>query len=287
MSLSNSFILIFSCPDVAGIQAAVTTCLFEADAFIEESASFSDPEAKLFFGRIVVREKAGNVLDEPRLRNALTKVASRLHMEWELTNAARPCPAVIAVSKHGHCLNDLLHRISTGRLNIAVKAVVSNHDDMRALVEWHGIPFHHLPVTPATKQMQESAFMDIIESTGAELTILARYMQILSPDFSAKLAGKCINIHHSFLPSFKGARPYHQAHLRGVKIIGATAHYVTPDLDEGPIIEQDVHHVDHSMSAEDFIEVGRDNECTVLARAVKRHSERRVLISGMRTIVFR
>jgi formyltetrahydrofolate deformylase len=284
---ARHLILTFSCPDVAGIQAAVTTCLFQAGAFIEEAASFGDAANKRFFGRIVIRSNTAKPLEETSLRAALGLVAERLGMNWELNDAGRRCPTVIAVSRQGHCLNDLLHRFSTGALNIDVKAVVSNHDDMRRLVEWHGLPYYHLPVTRETKAEQERAFMRILDEAGAELLVLARYMQILSADFAAKLTGRCINIHHSFLPSFKGARPYHQAHLRGVKIIGATAHYVSNELDEGPIIEQGVERIDHSMNADDFVEVGRDIECSVLARAVRWHAERRVLISGQRTIVFR
>ena len=287
MSEFNHLILTFSCPDVAGVQAAITTCLFEAGAFIEEAASFGDSESERFFGRIVIRSNTDEPLKERTLRAALGAVASRLNMEWALNDAQRRCPIVIAVSQQGHCLNDLLHRVSTGSLSVDVRAVVSNHEDMRRLVEWHGLPFHYLPVMPENKADQERAFLGIIDAAGAELVVLARYMQILSPAMAARLAGRCINIHHSFLPSFKGARPYRQAHMRGVKIIGATAHYVTADLDEGPIIEQGVERVDHSMSTEDFIEVGRDIECSVLARAVKWHAERRVLISGRRTIVFR
>ena len=287
MNETKHFILTFSCPDVAGVQASVTTCLFEAGAFIEEAASFGDPENRRFFGRIVIRSDGGRTLEIARLNAALGDVAQRLHMEWDLSDASRRCPTVIAVSRAGHCLNDLLHRVSTGTLNIEVKAVVSNHEDVRRLVEWHRLPFHYLPTTPETKVQQERSFLKIIDDAGADLVVLARYMQILSPDFVAKVAGRCINIHHSFLPSFVGARPYHQAHRRGVKIIGATAHYVSADLDEGPIIEQGVERVDHAMSAEDFVETGRDIECSVLARAVRWHAERRVLISGERTIVFR
>ena len=284
---ARHLILTFSCPDIAGIQAAVTSCLFQVGAFIEEAASFGDAENKRFFGRIVIRSNTENPLEAQSLRADLSLVAGRLDMSWELNDAGQRCPTVIAVSRQGHCLNDLLHRVSTGALNIDVKAVVSNHDEMRRLVEWHGLPYYHLPVTRDTKAEQERAFMKIIDEAGAELVVLARYMQILSTDFASKLAGRCINIHHSFLPSFKGARPYHQAHLRGVKIIGATAHYVSTDLDEGPIIEQGVERVDHGMSADDFVEVGRDIECSVLARAVRWHAERRVLVSGQRTIVFR
>jgi formyltetrahydrofolate deformylase len=194
---------------------------------------------------------------------------------------------IIAVSRFGHCINDLLHRWRIGALPIDVVGVISNHPDMRALVEWHGVPYHHLPISAATKTEQEQAFKAVVETSAADLVVLARYMQILSPDLSKALSGRCINIHHSFLPSFKGARPYHQAYDRGVKIIGATAHYVTDDLDEGPIIEQDVERVDHSWSANKLVEAGQDIEARVLARAVAWHAERRVLVNGAKTVVFR
>ena len=287
MTRPNQTILTFSCPDIAGVQAAVTSALFEAGAFIVESASFGDPASKQFFGRIVFRSDRGPSLGAEPIKEKLAVLAGRLAMAWDIYDAQQKCSVVIAASRQGHCLNDLLHRVSAGSLDIDVKAVVSNHPEMRRLVEWHGVPFHYLPVTNETRKEQESAFRQIVRDSAAELVVLARYMQILSPQFASELAGKCINIHHSFLPSFKGARPYHQAHLRGVKIIGATAHYVSSELDEGPIIEQSVERVDHAMSAEDFVEVGRDIECSVLARAVKWHAQRRILVNGNRTIVFR
>ena len=280
-------ILTFSCPDVAGIQAAVTTSLFEAGAFIEEDASYGDPETKRFFGRMVVRASDGASFAEADIAAKFAPIGERFGMDWRLSDASRACPTVIAVSRFGHSLNDLLHRWSTGALKIDIRAVISNHEEMRPLVEWYGLPYHHLPVSAATKAAQEAAFYQVVEEAGAELVVLARYMQVLSDDLSEKLAGRCINIHHSFLPSFKGARPYHQAHKRGVKIIGATAHYVTANLDEGPIIEQGIERVDHTMSGDDLVNIGRDIECTVLARAVKWHAERRILMNGQRTVVFR
>ncbi len=269
------------------LQAAVTTCLVEAGAFIEEAASFGDAESGRFFCRTVIRSNTSHDLQLTKRRAALAVVAKRLAMDWQLYDAAKRCATVIAVSKQGHCLNDLLHRVSTDAPNLGVKAVTSNHKDTRRLVEWHGLSFHHLAVTPGSRSEEERAFRHITAEARADLIVLARYMQILSPGFAASLSGKCINIHHSFLPSSKGARPYHQAHARGVKLIGATAHYVSAELDDGPIIEQGVERVDHAMSAEDFIEAGRDIECSVLARAVRWHAERRVLVSGQRTIVFR
>jgi formyltetrahydrofolate deformylase len=194
---------------------------------------------------------------------------------------------ILMVSKAGHCLNDLLHRYRTGALPVEIPAVISNHEDLREIVEWHGVPFHYLPVTRETKMEQEAAVLKIFEDEKADLLVLARYMQILSPGLSAKLAGKAINIHHSFLPGFKGARPYHQAYERGVKLIGATAHYVTDDLDEGPIIEQEVTRVDHSQSPEELVAIGRDIESVVLARAVQYHCQHRVLLNGNKTVVFR
>jgi formyltetrahydrofolate deformylase len=214
-------------------------------------------------------------------------VANRLEMDWAIHDPAVPVKTVIMVSKYDHCIDDLLYRRRNGELNIEVTAVVSNHVDLRPMVEREGIRFVHLPVTKDTKARQEARVLELLEETGAELVILARYMQILSDELSRKLAGRCINIHHSFLPGFKGAKPYHQAYDRGVKLIGATAHYATPDLDEGPIIEQVVTRVDHNYKPEQLVRVGRDNECLALAAAVKFHIERRVFVDGNKTIVFR
>ncbi|MBM3515159.1 MAG: formyltetrahydrofolate deformylase, partial [Alphaproteobacteria bacterium] len=208
-------------------------------------------------------------------------------MEWRIASAEAKPRASIAVSKHGHCLNDLLHRWKSGQLPVDIVSVISNHEDMRSLVEWHGIPFHYLPVSAAKRADQERQWLTLIAREQVELVVLARYMQVLSAELCHSLAGRCINIHHSFLPSFKGAKPYRQAYERGVKIIGATAHYVTPNLDEGPIIEQAVERVDHTHSVDDMIEIGRDLENVVLARAVRWHAERRVLMNGQKTVVFR
>jgi formyltetrahydrofolate deformylase len=220
------------------------------------------------------------------LRKGFDLIARRFNMEWELFDASIKPKVLIAVSKFGHCLYDLLHRWRSGILPVDIVGVVSNHDDMRSFVEWSGIPYFHLPVTKDTKAEQETAFLGLVKDLDVDLVVLARYMQILSPDLCRALSGRCINIHHSFLPSFKGAKPYHQAFERGVKIIGATAHYVTTDLDEGPIIEQGVQRVDHGDTPDDLVEIGRDVECNVLARAVLWHVERRIVVNGRKTVVF-
>jgi formyltetrahydrofolate deformylase len=279
-------ILTITCPDRAGIVAAVTGFLAEHGAFITEAAQFGDPVTARFFQRIVFRGN-GTIADAEGFRAAFAPIAQPFDMEWHLHDAERKDRILIAVSKFGHCLNDILHRYRIGALPVEVAAVVSNHDDMRGIVEWHGVPYYHLPVTPARKADQEAKWLDLIDDLKIDLVVLARYMQILSTDACRRLSGRCINIHHSFLPSFKGAKPYHQAHARGVKIIGATAHYVTPDLDEGPIIEQAVERVDHTRTPDDLIGVGRDIETVVLGRAVQYHIERRVLLNGTRTVVFR
>jgi formyltetrahydrofolate deformylase len=282
-----TYILLTTCRDVPGISAAVTGFLTSAGGFILESRQFGDPETDHFFLRIAFRAAEGSTLALNTLRTGFAPIAERFGMSWSISDAGERPRTLIAVSKFGHCLNDLLHRWRTGVLPIEVVGVVSNHDDMRALVEWHDVPYYHLPITRDTKAEQEDAFGHVIKETRADLVVLARYMQILSADFSRVLAGRCINIHHSFLPSFKGAKPYHQAHVRGVKIIGATAHYVTDDLDEGPIIEQDVERVDHDRTAAYLVETGQDIEARVLARAVRWHAERRVLLNGSKTVVFR
>jgi formyltetrahydrofolate deformylase len=280
-------ILTLACPDVAGLVSAVTTFLFQSGAFVTESADYGDPDTGLFFMRTVFRGDDETGLSIDVLRAAFEPLARRFSMTWAMEPAERKMPTVIAVSKFGHCLHDLLHRWQSGLLPIDIKAVVSNHDDMRRIVEWYGLPYHHLPVTAATKAEQEAQFIKVVDDSKAELVVLARYMQILSEDLVGKLSGRCINIHHSFLPSFKGAKPYHQAHARGVKIIGATAHYVTADLDEGPIIEQSVERVDHRARPEDLVAMGQDIETVVLARAVAWHAQRRVLMNGRRTIILR
>lgn len=282
-----SFILLATCPDAPGISAAVTGFVAGCGGFIQDSQQYGDVASGLFFLRIAFRQASGRAPRLEQLRQDFESVAARFGMSWSITDAAERPRTVIAVSRFGHCLNDLLHRWRIGTLPIEVVGVVSNHPDLRALVEWHGVPYHYLPIPAGSKAQQETAFMEVVDAGAADLVVLARYMQILSRETSSALCGRCINIHHSFLPSFKGARPYHQAYDRGVKIIGATAHYVTDALDEGPIIEQDVERVDHSWAADKLVEAGQDIEARVLARAVSWHAERRVLRNGNKTVVFR
>jgi len=278
--------LTITCPDRVGIVAAVSGFLTAHDGFIIEAAQYGDADSQRFFQRIVFR-RGDQSPDLDTFRRLFAPIAERFQMDFKMQDATRKTRVAILVSKFGHCLNDLLHRHKSGSLNAEIVTVISNHPDMRALVEWHGIDYHHLPVSAATKRDQERQVEAVLREKGVELTVLARYMQVLSPELSAVLAGRCINIHHSFLPSFKGAKPYHQAHARGVKLIGATAHYVTNDLDEGPIIDQEVAAVDHTYSAEDYVKIGTDIESVVLARALRYHTEHRVLLNGMKTVVFK
>ena len=279
------YVLILSCPDRPGIVHAVSGFLVERGANIVESQQFGDRLTDRFFMRL------GFAADRPGgaegLRTEFAAVAQRFGMDFELWEAAAPYRTIIMVSKHLHCLNDLLFRASTGALQIEIPAVVSNHPDAGALARSYGVEFHHVPVTPDTKADAEKRLVEIVDETGAHLVVLARYMQVLSGDLCQQLSGRAINIHHSFLPSFKGARPYHQAFDRGVKLVGATAHYVTGDLDEGPIIEQDVLRVDHGYDQDQLVAAGRDVEAQVLSRAVRWHAESRVLLNGARTVVFR
>ncbi len=286
MAEKQAWILTITCPDTVGIVAAVSGFLSQYDCFITEAAQYGDPLSSRFFMRIVFGPGA---MTPPKgeFEKLFTAIADRFQMIWKLHDAGRKARVVVLVSKFGHCLNDLLHRYHTGSLNVEIPAVISNHQDMRSIVEWHGIPYHYVAVDKHDKAAQESRVMEVIDRSGADLVVLARYMQILSTDMCARLQGRAINIHHSFLPSFKGAKPYHQAHSRGVKIIGATAHYVTPDLDEGPIIEQGVERVDHTHTPDDLVAIGRDIENVVLARAVRWHTEQRVLLNGSKTVVFR
>ena len=282
--MNHAYILTLSCPDRMGIVHAVSGFLLQNGGNIEEAAQYNDPCTGLFFMRV---QFACAQLSHDELKSQLTAFAELFDMDWKLHATTQPMRTVILVSKEGHCLNDLLFRCKSGLLPIDVRAIVSNHREFYQLAASYNIPFHHLPVTAATKAQVEARQLEIIESENAELVVLARYMQILSNDLCRKLAGRAINIHHSFLPSFKGAKPYHQAHDRGVKLIGATAHYVTADLDEGPIIEQDVARADHSKTALDLTAMGRDTESQVLARAVKWHSEHRVLLNGHKTVIFK
>ncbi|HEX9720714.1 MAG TPA: formyltetrahydrofolate deformylase [Ramlibacter sp.] len=282
--MNRTYILTLSCPDRPGIVHAVSGFLLERGGNIEEAAQYNDHDTGLFFMRV---QFACDQLTFEDLKVQLKFFADPFKMTWKLHARSEPMRTVILVSKEGHCLNDLLFRWKSGLLPLEIAAIVSNHRDFYQLAASYNVPFHHMPVAAATKAQVEARQFEIIEAEGAELVVLARYMQILSDELCRKLAGRAINIHHSFLPSFKGAKPYYQAHDRGVKLIGATAHYVTADLDEGPIIEQDVARVDHSATVEDLTAQGRDTESQVLARAVKWHSEHRVLINGHKTVIFK
>jgi len=281
----NDFILTIACPDRTGIVYRVSEFLFELGCNILDSQQFGDEETGRFFLRVHFDLPPQHTQDVVTARFA--PIADAHQMVWQLHDARRKSRLLVLVSKQGHCLNDLLFRVQSGQLPAEIAAIVSNHADYAALAASYGIPFHHLPVSAENRQEQEQAIIDLTASLNIDLVVLARYMQILSPTLCRALAGRAINIHHSFLPSFKGARPYHQAHMRGVKIIGATAHYVTEDLDEGPIIEQDIERVDHTMTAQDLTQVGSDVESLVLARAVRSHVEHRILQNGSKTVVFR
>jgi formyltetrahydrofolate deformylase len=281
----NDHILTLSCPDRTGIVYRVSGLLFELGCNILDSQQFGDDETGRFFLRVHFNLPPAISTDE--LRTRFTALAEGHGMDWQIHDARRKPRLLIMVSKQGHCLNDLLFRVSSGQLHAEIAAIVSNHNDFAGLAGSYGIPFHHLPVTPETKAQQEAQILRLVDAEQIDLVVLARYMQILSSQMCEALNGRAINIHHSFLPSFKGARPYHQAHARGVKIIGATAHYVTSDLDEGPIIEQDIERVDHTMTAQDLTQVGSDVESLVLARAVRSHVEHRILLNRNKTVVFR
>ncbi len=283
--MNGEHLLTLSCPDRRGIVHAVSTFLVVTGCNILDSQQYRDPDSDRFFMRVHVAADAA--VTAASLRSAFEATATSFAMQWQLDVADRPVRTVVLVSKQDHCLQDLLFRHRTGALPIDLRAVVSNHADTRSLVEWHGIAFHHVPVTAGTKVEAEARLLALLDAEQVELVVLARYMQVLSADLCARLTGSAINIHHSFLPSFKGARPYAQAHDRGVKLIGASAHYVTADLDEGPIIEQDVARADHTHTVEALARVGQDIEARVLARAVLWHAERRVLLNGARTVVFR
>jgi formyltetrahydrofolate deformylase len=279
---SSSFSLTLSCPDRPGIVHGVSGALVAAGANITESQQYGSPDTGTFFMRVALATDAG----EAELRRQLEPVARSFGMDWELNVDGTPTRTLILVSKAAHCLNDLLFQHRSGTLPIEVPVIVSNHPDLADLAAFYGIPFHHIPVTPETKEDAEEQLRALITEHRIDLVVLARYMQILSDGLCTDLRGRAINIHHSFLPSFKGARPYHQAHARGVKLIGATAHYVTGALDEGPIIEQEVIRVDHARSVEQFVAIGRELEGRALVQAVQWHAEHRVLLDGHRTIVF-
>jgi formyltetrahydrofolate deformylase len=280
------FILTLACADRPGIVGAVGTFLAASGCNILESAQYGDVDTGRFFMRVLFAPVRDGVT-EAAVAAAFAPIAADYGMGWQLHDAHERPRVLVMVSRLDHCLNDLLYRYKVGALPMDPVAIVSNHRDCYRLAASYDIPFHHLPVTPETKPAQEAKLVALIEETGAELVVLARYMQILSDGLAERLAGRVINIHHGLLPSFKGARPYHQAYERGVKLIGATAHYVTRDLDEGPIIDQEVARVEYTMDADDLVALGRDVECLALARAVKWHLERRVFLNGVKTVVFR
>ena len=280
----QKFTLTVTCSSTRGIVAAISTFLAENGCNITDSSQFDDLESGRFFTRISFASEQGRSLND--LQSDFAAVAAPFDMEFAFHDEARKMKVVVMVSRFGHCLNDLLYRCRIGALPVEIVAVISNHMDSQKLVVNHDIPFHYIKVTRQNKPQAEAQLMQVVEDSGAELVVLARYMQILSDDMCRKMSGRIINIHHSFLPSFKGANPYKQAFERGVKLIGATSHYVTADLDEGPIIEQDTVRITHAQSAEDYVSLGRDVEAQVLARAIHAHAHRRVFLNGNKTVVF-
>ena len=285
MTAEQRWVLNVACPSKSGQVAAISGFLDGHGCYINEFSCFDDDLSERFFVRAVFRPGSDAAAIPSSLRADFEPVAARFNMEWAMHALSVRPKVLIMVSKLDHCLRDLLYRWRIGELKIDIVGVVSNHPDLGPLVAVDGLPFHHLPISEATKPEQEAKLMQIVTTTGAELVVLARYMQVLSQELCDRLEGRAINIHHSFLPGFKGAKPYHQAYARGVKLIGATAHYVTTDLDEGPIIEQVVERVSHAGGAEQLLSVGRDMECQALARAVRYHLERRVFLNGTRTVV--
>jgi len=284
-SIDNNLIFTGTCQAGTGVVAAVTGFLASRNCYICALEQFDDESTDKFFMRAVFRPQKDSPAVE-KITEDFAAIAESFDMQWKFHRPQVAVKTIILVSKYDHCLDDLLYRRRKGEINMEITAVVSNHQELRPMVEREGIRFVHLPITAATKTQQEHRLIEIVNETNSELVVLARYMQILSNELTEKLSGKCINIHHSFLPGFKGAKPYHQAFDRGVKVIGATAHYVTSDLDEGPIIEQMLTRVDHTYDAQQLVGVGRDNECLALAKAVKYHIERRVFLDGNKTVVF-
>lgn len=280
----TSYILTWQCPDTSGVLARVTQSLFQHGAFITETCQYSDPYTKTFFSRIVFDDRDLNVPIE-EFKSAIELLAKPLNMQYQLRAKTDVPNVVIAVSKDDHCLVSLLTKYKAGVLPVNIVAITSNHQDCEALAQWHNVPFYYLPISKETKAEQETALMDIFAEKNADLLVLARYMQILSDGLCQKLQGKAINIHHSFLPSFKGAKPYHQAHQRGVKVIGATAHYVTADLDEGPIIVQEVKSINHTFTIEQMVHLGHDLEAAALCHAVKMHAEQRICLNQGKTVI--
>lgn len=280
----TKYVLTVTCPSTRGIVAAISGFLADRGCNITDSAQFDDPEMGNFFMRVSFVSEEGAHLDD--LQSAFAPAAAPFGMNFEFHDDAEKTKVVIMVSRFGHCLNDLLYRWRIGALPVDIVAVISNHLDYQKVVVNHDLPFHHIKVTKENKLEAERRIMDIVDDTGAELIVLARYMQVLSDEMCRKMSGRIINIHHSFLPSFKGANPYKQAFERGVKLIGATAHYVTADLDEGPIIEQDIVRITHAQSAADYVSLGRDVEAQVFARAIHAHIHHRVFQNGNKTVVF-
>ncbi len=284
MSQVTQYILTWQCPDNSGVLAKVSQSLYSQGAFITETSQYSDPYTETFFSRIAFDDRNLTV-SSSELFSAIAALASPLSMQYQLRKRDDVPNILIAVSKDDHCLVSLLTKWKSGVLPVNIVGIISNHQDCQGLSEWHDIPFHYLPVSPETKVTQEAQIMALMQTHHVDLLVLARYMQILSNDFCQKLQGRAINIHHSFLPSFKGARPYHQAHARGVKVIGATAHYVTADLDEGPIIAQEVKPINHTFTIEQMVHMGHDLEATALSHAVRVHAEQRVCLNGDKTVI--
>ncbi|WP_373007737.1 formyltetrahydrofolate deformylase [Hyphomonas sp.] len=283
--MSQEHILTLACPDRVGLVATLARLMERHGCFIASSRTFGDPDTGQFFARLVFQSETSDAVPSG-LRTDLESVASELNASWGIHTVGQPVKTLLLVSKSDHCANTLLYGARRGELPIELVGIASNHTTLEAGFAHWNLPFFHVPVTAGTKAEAEQRLFDLVDETGAELVVLARYMQVLSNDACTRLAGRCINIHHSFLPSFKGARPYHQAHARGVKVIGASAHYVTPDLDEGPIITQATEGIDHSFSPADMIELGRHLEGTALLRAVKAHAEHRIFINAGKTVVF-
>lgn len=284
MSTINQYVLTWQCPDSSGVLAKVTNSLYQHGAFITETSQYSDPYSNTFFSRLVFDDRALTV-PISEFVEAVNEFAEPLGLTYQLRNKNDVPNVIIAVSQYDHCLVSLLTKWKSGALPINVVAIVSNHEHCRSLADWHNVPFHYLPVSPENKPEQEAQLLQIMQETNTDLLVLARYMQILSNDLCQKLSGKAINIHHSFLPSFKGAKPYHQAHARGVKVIGATAHYVTADLDEGPIIVQEVKPINHAYTIEKMVHLGHDLEATALSHAVTMHAEQRICLNGDKTVI--
>lgn len=286
MSDSQTQIITASCPSRLGTVDVLTGFLYDNALYITEIHSFDDTQSGRFFIRVAFRPDEAGKFDRQQFIERFTPEAEKFAMEWQLVAESYRPKVVIMVSKQDHCLNDLLYRWRIGSLAIDIKAIISNHPDCEGLASWHNIPYYHFPITAETKPQQEAQVWQVVQEQNADLVVLARYMQVLSNDMCRKLSGKAINIHHSLLPGFKGARPYHQAYQKGIKLVGATAHYVSEDLDEGPIITQGVETVDHGFLPEDLAAKGRDIECLTLARAVQNHIENRIFLHGEKTVVF-